>query len=231
MTIFRSALLTIVGSMVAAVSLVAQDASGVTAKSNTRGPVLGAHVLAIGLAGADHYRPSGGENHLTKGAGAFVGYGFTSNIMLYLAGDASKVTLTDLDDDIIEGNQYTLTHLDLGVRYSFANTNRSWVPYLNAAVTQRQERMSIDYLYFSEAYISYAATFGGGVQRFLFRRVALDLSAQFSTGKFSKVQYRTGSEKRQIVTTDNLRNVATANSTRVSAGIRLYPLISSPRRK
>ena len=223
MTIFRSALLTIVGSMVAAVSLVAQDASGVTAKSNTRGPVLGAHVLAIGLAGADHYRPSGGENHLTKGAGAFVGYGFTSNIMLYLAGDASKVTLTDLDDDIVEGNQYTLTHLDLGVRYSFANANRRWVPYLNAAVTQRQERRSIGYLNLNTAYISNAATFGGGVQRFLSRKVALDLSAQLSTGKFNKVQYGR--------VTEQLKHIETTNSTRVSAGIRLYPLISSPRRK
>ncbi len=74
-------------------------------------------------------------------------------------------------------------HTDLGLRFSLADGTSATVPYVEGAFSRRACNQAA---YTNErAFTGNAATFGGGVQHFVDRRIALDAGLLFSYGKFT----------------------------------------------
>jgi hypothetical protein len=131
--------------------------SSASGRSNTGGFMIGGHLngSALSFEGAD--TESGG------GLGIAIGYGFTPKLMLYLNVDAAKVDIADTQI----GGSFALGHGDLGIRYTFANSARAWVPYLNAAFTSRVASANVDNSLTSTTEVSIsgpAVSVGGGVR-------------------------------------------------------------------
>ena len=95
-------------------------------ESTTRGFTLGVHASGASLSiesapGAD-----------AGGGGIRLGYGLNRSFTLFAQFDGAQFDVSEL----LPG-EWTMGHADLGVRFNFANSLRSWVPYLQAAVTPR----------------------------------------------------------------------------------------------
>ncbi len=184
--------------------------SSASGRSNTGGFMIGGHLngSALSFEGAD--TESGG------GLGIAIGYGFTPKLMLYLNVDAAKVDIADTQI----GGSYALGHGDLGIRYTFANSARAWVPYLNAAFTSRVASADVDNSLTSTTEVSIsgpAVSVGGGVQYFFSERLALDAGLIFSGGKFSTI--KVGS-----ISVD-VDDAESSNSTRFNIGLKFYPQV------
>lgn len=151
-------------------------------QSTTRGLNLGFHLQAASLAVQDEEGEGGG------GAGMRIGYGFNRIVTLYFEVDGVSV-----DSENAESFQGTwaLAHGDLGVRFHFANTLRSWVPYLDVAVGGRGASVSdvesngtdLGDINFSGGSFS----FGGGIYAYFSQNFGLDVGLKISTGTFDKV--------------------------------------------
>ncbi|MEP6781157.1 MAG: outer membrane beta-barrel protein [Gemmatimonadaceae bacterium] len=186
----------------------AQGSSSARTAANTEGMVIGAQV------GAAMISPDQGSSKTGFGAGALIGYGFNKNFALLVGFDLAKVDLSDGSSTVTNSN---LTHLDFSVRYSFANADRAWVPYLNVAASGRGLSNKISGVDASVTGLGYGG--GGGVQYFVNPNVALDLGLLFETGKFDK--YKLGSAK------STLSNAGSSSTTRISFGVRYYPHIGT----
>ncbi|MGH7447520.1 MAG: hypothetical protein ACRELT_08160, partial [Longimicrobiales bacterium] len=89
------------------------------------------------------------------------------------------------------GGEWSMAHLDLGVRYNFANSLRRWVPFLDAAIGARAVRLedatvegdSVGELNFSGG----ALSVGGGVSFFVSETFAIETLVKFTGGKFEQV--------------------------------------------
>lgn len=199
---------TVGATTIGAASLSAQAKS--EGESNTQGMVVGAHVGGMSLS------PSGGgKSDNGGGGGVMVGYGFNKNLMVFVGFDVSKLKI----DGFVAGlsPNFTFSHVDLGVRYSFANPERAWVPYLDAAITARSASVKAsdkDYSFSGTAF-----TGGGGVQYFFSTKVALDVNFQYAVGSFNK-------QKIGGVKTD-VSNAGNSNSSRLNVGVRYYPNLGS----
>lgn len=179
-------------------------------RSNTAGFMAGLHLNGSALA------YEGGSTESGGGLGLVLGYGFSPKLQLYLNVDAANVDIADSDI----GGSYTLGHGDLGLRYSFANPARAWVPYLTAAFTSRIASADIDNNLLSTTEVSIsgpAGTVGGGLQYFFSERLALDVGLLFSAGKFNTVKI--GSISVDVDDADN------SNSTRFNIGLKFYPQV------
>lgn len=75
-----------------------------------------------------------------------------------------------------------VVHLDLGGRFAFANPNRAWIPYLDAAISQRI--FNVDLYQGFPAYKSSgtAISAGAGLMYFVQPKLALDFNALVSSG-------------------------------------------------
>ncbi len=178
-------------------------------KSTTRGLNLGVHLQASSLSVQDGDADSGG------GLGLRVGYGLNRIVTLYFEMDGVSVDSESADE--FQGT-WTLGHADFGARFHFANTLRSWVPYLDVAVGARAASVndvevngqSVGDISFSGGSIS----FGGGIYAYFSQTFALDVGVKFSGGEFTELDL--GS-----VSLNNLD--IDANSTRFKVGIVWWP--------
>jgi hypothetical protein len=150
-------------------------------RSTTRGFTVGAHLQGASLTVGDD-EPSGGG-----GAGLRVGYGVNRNFTLYVESDG---IVFDVDSAEVSG-EWSMAHVDLGVRYNFANSLRRWVPFLEAALGARAVQVedanvegdSVGKLNFSGG----AASIGGGVSFFASEKWAIETVLKFTGGTFERV--------------------------------------------
>ena len=178
-------------------------------KSTTRGLNLGAHLQAAALSVQEEDGDGGG------GGGIRVGYGLNRIVTLYI--EADGVSVTSESSDEFQGT-WALAHADLGVRFHFANTLRSWVPYLEVALGARAASVkdvesngqTVGDITFNGGSFS----FGGGIYAYFTQTFALDVGLKFSDGTFNEVDLG-------AVSLNNLDIDAT--STRFKVGIVWWP--------
>ncbi len=158
-------------------------APGRAQESTTRGFVLGAHLggASLKVEGSDE---SGGG-----GGGVVVGYGFDRRFTAFLRLDGAKVDVENQPD--VEGD-WGIAHVDLGVRFHFANSLRSWVPFLEAAFTGRAVQVTNlppgSALNETEVEFSGGAfTLGGGILLYPTQTLAFDIGFLFSGGEFTDI--------------------------------------------
>jgi len=167
-------------SLLAFLALSAQDAAG--QESTTRGLNLGLHLQGATLSVQDGDSDGGG------GLGLRVGYGFNRIVTAYF--EADGVAVDSEGSDEIQGT-WTLGHVDLGVRFHFANTLRSWVPYLDLAVGGRVASVKDVEINGEEVgdidFNGGSFSFGGGIYAYLSQTFALDVGLKISGGEFTEV--------------------------------------------
>jgi hypothetical protein len=177
-------------------------------RSTTRGWMLGAYVQGGSLT-VDGDDPSGGG-----GLGIRAGYGVNRHFTPYLEADAIQFDVANTD----LGGDWGMTHLDLGVRYSFANSLRRWVPFLETALGVRAvivndgtvNGTNVGRVTFSGG----AFSLGGGVSYYVKQHVAVETLIKFTGGTFENVNVGD-------VTVGNLD--IKAQSTRLKIGVAWWP--------
>jgi hypothetical protein len=190
--------------------LVASSAAPLAAqKSTTRGLNLGFHLQAASLSVQDQDHEGGG------GAGFRIGYGVNRIITLYF--EADGISVDSENADAFQG-KWTLAHADVGARFHFANTLRSWVPYLEVAVGGRAAKVK-DVLSNGQTvgdidFNGGSFSFGGGIYVYFKQTLALDVGLKFSDGEFNEVDIG-------AISVNNLDIDAT--STRFKIGIVWWP--------
>jgi hypothetical protein len=160
----------------------------VAQRSTTRGFTIGGHLQAASLevqnddtADDDDDVSSGG------GIGVRVGYGFNRRFTGYLETDAIVFDVANPDF----GGYWSMVHVDLGLRYNFANSLRRWVPFLEGALGARAVQVddatvdgdSVGELSFSGG----AGSLGGGISFFPTEKLAIEALMKFTGGTFERV--------------------------------------------
>jgi len=151
-------------------------------KSTTRGLNLGVHLQAASLSIQEAEGDGGG------GVGFRIGYGLNRIVTLYF--EADGVSVDSENSEEFRGT-WTLAHADFGARFHFANTLRSWVPYLEVALGGRGASVrgveangqSLGDITFNGGSFS----FGGGIYAYFSQTVALDVGVKVSDGTFNEV--------------------------------------------
>jgi len=177
-------------------------------RSTTRGWVLGAHLQGGSLT-VNNDDPRGGG-----GLGVRAGYGVNRYFTPYLEADAIQFDVPNPD----LGGTWGMTHLDVGLRYNFANSLRRWVPFLETALGVRavivddgtSNGTDVGRVTFSGG----AFSLGGGVGYYVKQHVAIETVFKFTGGKFENVDVGN-------VTVRNLD--IDASSTRVKFGVEWWP--------
>lgn len=171
-TLASAAALAVLTTLAASAHVAAQS-------STTRGFLLGAHLGggAVSIEGSEYARGGGG--------GVTFGLGVNRNFTVFLNIDGSSIDVA-ADGGAVEGD-WTLGHADLGVRFNFANSLRSWVPYLSGALTARAVSISdIGGNTGTEGSISGGGfTLGGGIMIYPSQAFAVDISALFTQGQYT----------------------------------------------
>jgi opacity protein-like surface antigen len=151
---------------------------------STRGFEMGGHVQAATLDPEDDLNDNGG------GAGLDFGWGFRGGILLFIGMDGSAME----PEEGKHGSDYTLTQVDVGVRYRFRNEVGSrWRPFLEGAVTGVVATFE-DALFEGssspqDVEISGPAFgVGGGVDYFLAPQWSLGLGVRWASGSFEDVK-------------------------------------------
>jgi hypothetical protein len=174
-------------------------------ESTTRGFNLGLHLSGQSIT------PEDGDRSNAGGAGLFIGYGFNRSLQVFLQFDGGEF---DVENSAVEGD-WSMGHGDLGLRYHFANSLRSWVPYVQGALTGRAVSVTngvLNNVTQSEdiTLSGGALTLGGGILFYFSETLAADLQLAWSGGTFTDV--RVGS-----VTYNNAE--VQAQSTRFNVGV------------
>jgi hypothetical protein len=179
-------------------------------RSSVRGLQVGAHLSGVGIelaADPDDEEDTGG------GVGIRVGWGVSEVVVLYAQLDGADV---DGDDDALGaggGDTFSLAHLDLGARFHFGAGRRRLVPYLDAAVGGALLRDDTDA---GDVTLSgTVVSFGGGVQYFVSRALALDGSVKLSVGELKDVDIDGES--------DELDDPLELTTSRINLGVTWYP--------
>jgi hypothetical protein len=113
-----------------------------------------------------------------------LGWGFTPKLALFLDGSAAS-----MDSD---GESWILTHGDLGLRYHFAGANRSFVPFIEGALTGwvgSQDDVDFGNGTGDLEISGGGFTLGGGFLYFFSPRVALNAGLKWTNGEFNKVKF------------------------------------------
>jgi len=152
-------------------------------ESTTRGLLFGLHLGGASLAIEDSERSSGG------GAGIALGYGINRHFTILVQGDWSSIDVRNQPD--VDGTWAT-SHLDLALRFNFANGLRSWVPYLQGGVGSRfvsvEEVLTTSPVDGVITFSGGSVTFGGGIMLYANQNLAFDLGLLFSGGKFTDAE-------------------------------------------
>ncbi len=150
-------------------------------RSTTRGFNVAVHLQGASLTVEDD-EPAGGG-----GLGARVGYGFNRRFTGYLEVDGIEF---DVENPELEG-EWAMAHIDLGVRYNFANSLRRWVPFLEGAVGARavsvEEATSDGEDVGTVTFSGSALSLGGGVSFFTSEKFALETLVKFTGGTFEQI--------------------------------------------
>ncbi len=152
-------------------------------KSTTRGLNLDFHLQGAALS------VEGGASDGGGGAGIRVGYGFNRIVTLYLQVDGSSI---DTQNAPQLSGQWAMAHADLGVRFHFANSLRSWVPYLEVAAGARAvSAADAQVTPATQEDVSFnggAFTVGGGIYVYFTETLALDVGVKVSSGEFNEIE-------------------------------------------
>jgi hypothetical protein len=162
-----------------AVSLAATPAAA--QKSTTRGLNIGAHLQGASLTVEDD-DPAGGG-----GMGVRAGYGFNRRFTGYLEVDG---IVFDVENPELEG-EWAMAHVDLGLRFNFANSLNRWVPFLEGAIGARavsvedatSDGEDVGKVTFSGG----AFSLGGGISFFTSEKFALESLVKFTGGTFEQI--------------------------------------------
>jgi hypothetical protein len=151
--------------------------------STTRGFNAGIHFTGSTLTIEDGDRSNAG------GGGLWLGYGFNRTVQLFLQFDGTKF---DVENAAVEGD-WTMGHADLGVRFHFANSLRSWVPYLQVATTARvvtvQNGFINDVAQAEDvSLVGAGITLGGGIIFYFNQSLGADLQLAWTGGKFTRIE-------------------------------------------
>jgi hypothetical protein len=151
-------------------------------ESTTRGLNLAFHFQGASLKLEDSDAAGGG------GGGIRVGYGINRIVTLYA--EADGVTVEAGNPSIFAGD-WTLGHAELGARFHFANSLRSWVPFLEVAAGARAASVKDVEAFnqtWGDAEISGGVlTLGGGIYAYFSETLALEVDLKFSTGEFTQI--------------------------------------------
>jgi hypothetical protein len=160
----------------------------------------------LGLNGSSIKAEDGDAEDRENGSGGQfqIGYGFTPRFALFIEGTSAGMTSSNGEND------YILRHGDIGVRYSFANAAKAWIPFLDLAATGRSMLNSDEDF---EA-TGQALTVGGGLHYFFKPKWAFTTSLKVSVGEFDTG--RVGSVSVSGFEVD-------ATTTRVGLGVTWFP--------
>jgi hypothetical protein len=151
-------------------------------RSTTRGFNVAAHLQGASLTVEDD-DPAGGG-----GLGVRVGYGFNRNFTGYLEVDGIQF---DVENPELEG-EWAMAHIDLGVRYNFANSLNRWVPFLEGALGARavsvEDARSDGEDVGTVTFTGGAFSLGGGIAFFTSEKFALETLVKFTGGTFEEVE-------------------------------------------
>ena len=150
-------------------------------RSTTRGFNIGANLQGASLTVEDNNPAAGG------GFGVRAGYGFNRSFMGYIETDG---IVFHAENPELEG-EWTMAHVDLGVRYNFANSLRRWVPFLDGAIGVRavsvadaaREGEDVGTVTFSGG----ALSLGGGLSFFATETFAIETLVKLTGGRFEQV--------------------------------------------
>jgi len=178
-------------------------------ESTTRGFNVGLHISGASLKVED------GDRNNAGGGGLILGYGLNRTIELFLQLDGAEF---DVDDSAVRG-KWTMGHGDLGVRFHFANSLRTWVPYLQAAlggrsVTVGDAQVNQQAQASDVTFSGGALTLGGGIMFYFNQTLAADLQLAWTGGRFTDL-------KAGNVTLSGLE--IDAQSSRFNVGISWWP--------
>lgn len=172
----------LVGPLVLGLSLLVSGPLG-GQESTTRGWNLGVHLQGATLSVEGEEGDGGG------GIGFRVGHGFNRIFTLYLEADGISVDSENAQD--FQGT-WTLGHVDIGGRFHFANSLRSWVPYLEAAVGYRGasvKDVAVGGDQGDDVTINGSSfSVGGGMMFYFKQTLALDVGLKVSSGEFTEIE-------------------------------------------
>jgi opacity protein-like surface antigen len=174
---------------VATATVTAMAATPLTAqRSTTRGFVLGVHASGASLEVESQDRNNAG------GGGLFLGYGVNRLFTIFAQADAAEF---DEQSGVAIDGQWVMGHFDLGVRFHFANSLRSVVPFLQGSIGARAVGVQdpvVDGTPQDEVSLSGGSfTLGGGVDFYFSETFALDLALLFSGGEFDTIHVNNAS--------------------------------------
>lgn len=178
-------------------------------ESTTRGFNVGLHVTVASLVVESEDRSNAG------GAGLQLGYGVNRLVTILAEADGAEFDRQPAGD--LEGT-WTMGHFDLGVRFHFANSLRSWVPFLQASIGARAvsvqdpvfESVAVNEVTFSGG----TFTLGGGIDLYFTQGFAADVQLLWSGGEFG------------TITVDNVSRSGfdlDARSSRLNLGVVWWP--------
>lgn len=152
-------------------------------QSDNTGLMVGIHVTgsSLGGTGAEAFTETG------RGMGFKLGFGFNDRITLYASADA-VVMEYDAERAPEPDAEYDAETYDLGIRVNFSNDWRVMRPYLLAAVTgvvTTEETGDAEEVTETETWGD-GLTIGGGIQFFVWRKLAIDIGYQATAGSFTE---------------------------------------------
>ncbi|MGH7467370.1 MAG: outer membrane beta-barrel protein [Longimicrobiales bacterium] len=170
----RAVILAVAAAGMAASSAVAQ-------RSTTRGFTVGAHLQGASLT-VENDDPAGGG-----GLGIRAGYGFNRRFTGYLEIDAIVFDVANPEF----GGYWSMAHVDLGLRFNFANSLRRWVPFLEGALGVRGVTLDDAIVNGDPAgelnFSGGAASIGGGISFFPTEKFAIETLMKFTGGTFEQI--------------------------------------------
>lgn len=170
-------------TVLAMAALLVAPADAAAQESTTRGLSLALYLQGASLS------VEGGDPGSGGGGGLRIGYGINRTITLFARTDASE---TDVDDADIEG-QWKLAHVELGTRFHFANSLRSWVPWVEAAIGARavsvdEAEVEGDPTAEEVTFNGSAFSLGGGLDIYFSESLALDVGLAWTSGEFNEIE-------------------------------------------
>ena len=151
--------------------------------STTRGWSVGLHLVGSSLTVEGEELDAGG------GLGIDAGYGLNRRFTVFLTLDGSVVTGVDVPDVPDVSGEWNMGHVDVGVRYHFANSLSRWVPFLEAALGARAvtvQDVEVDGEEVDVGLRGGTLSIGGGTGYYLREKLALSLGARFTGGQFTE---------------------------------------------
>ncbi len=199
-------------------AVLALGLTAVPAAAQNDGRTSGLHVgVAINGTSIEIDDADFGSEERESGGGLslLLGYNFTRNIGVFLGGTAAEIDA--------EGQNFTLAHGDIGVRFRFPGSS-AFVPYFDVAFTglNVSEIAGVEGDGLDDAELEGEGFTGGlGFNYFFSRRVAFDMNLRFTAGEFDTVKFDGGS----ISTDDGVK----VNTGRINIGIAWYTGLGSRR--